>query len=712
MDIQSILSKLENVKPTGTNQWMVKCPCHNDDKASLSLKVNPQSKLLVKCFAGCDWRNIYNALGLTSRPQNIPRTIDKTYDYRDENGNILFQSVRYKPKDFRQRRPDGKGGWINNLQGVRLVLYRLPELITSKNDDFVFIVEGEKDADRIVSLGQNATTNPMGAGKWRGLYNEHLKGKKIIILPDNDEPGRKHAQQVASSLYGTAAGIKIVNLSGLPEKGDVSNWLDSNEANTIEKLMEIIKAAEIYTAPANSEQNFQTTQKLLCSFPFTDTGSAERFIHLNKDHFRYNYDFEKWHWYNGKFWDRKRGEPEARGLVIKTARLLREEALQSDDSERRAAIEDYARKLEATNRINNTLREARAIPPTPCYASDFDKDNWLINCLNGTVDLRTGNLGPHSPDDMITQITAVNYIPEDKCPRFDSFLSQIMNGNDVLIRYVTRLLGMCLCGSISEQILPIFYGSGGNGKSVLLDTICGLMGDYAGEAAPDLLIQKRNPEHATEVADLLKKRLVIASETEEDAVLKVSLVKRLTGNAKLKARFMRQDFFEFERTHKMILVTNNKPTISENTDAIWRRVKLIPFAITIPENKQDKSLLLKLQSEWPGIFVKLVRGCLEWQQFGLAEPEEIENATFEYRQEQNPLGDFIEGRCKLGSFGVVPVSELKGNYENWLKEQSRESHLSAQQFNAAMRKFGCKYENQYWDGKMQKCWIGIDLRYD
>lgn len=594
-------------------------------------------------------------------------------------------------------------------------LYALPWILKQQYEKIIFC-EGVRDCLAAISLGFIATANNCGAGKWDESWQVVFSDRTVCLVPDCDVPGVKGANKQAQCLSKITKEVRIAELPYEAETGQDLNDYIIRDKHTREDVEKLLSQSRIFIPQPEPKQidddrPSQPSKRLLCSFPFTDTGAAERFVHLNKDYFRYNYDFEKWHWYNGKFWDKKRGEPEARGLVVKTARQLREEALQFEDLEKRAAIEEYARKLEATNRINNTLREARALPPIPCYASDFDKDNWLINCSNGTVDLRTGNLKEHSPDDMITQITAVNYDTEAKCPRFDLFLNQIMNGNDVLIRYVIRLLGMCLCGSINEQVLPIFYGSGGNGKSVLLDTLCGLMGDYAGEAAPDLLIQKRNQEHATEVADLLKKRLVIASETEEDAVLKVSLVKRLTGNAKLKARFMRQDFFEFERTHKMILVTNNKPAISENTDAIWRRLKLIPFAVTIPEIKQDKSLLIKLQSEWPGIFAKLVRGCLDWQQFGLAEPEEIENSTFEYRQEQNPLGDFIEGRCKLDSFGVVPVSELKENYENWLKEQHRESHLSAQQFNTAMRKFGCKYENQYWDGKMQKCWIGIDLRY-
>lgn len=594
-------------------------------------------------------------------------------------------------------------------------LYGLPWLLKRQYERIVFC-EGVRDCLAAISLGLHATANNCGAGKWDDSWGETVfKDKTVYLVPDCDKPGIKGADKQARYLSKIAKEVKTASLPYEPETGQDLNDYIIRDKHTREDIEQLLNAASIFI-PQMKEQpvceNISLSdQRLLSSFPWTDVGAAQMFVHLYKDLFRYDNDSGKWLWFNGKLWDRKYGEVKAREHFIKAARLLREEALRSDDSERRAAIEGYARKLEATKNINNALREARAMQPISCCVSDFDKDIWLVNCINCTVDLRTGTSRSHNPDDMITQITKVNYDTYAKCPRFSTFLHQIFNGNEVLIRYVVRLLGMCLSGSISEQILPIFFGSGGNGKSVLLDTICGLMGVYAGEAAPDLLIQKRNPEHATEVADLLKKRLIIASETEENAELKLALVKRLTGNARIKARFMRQDFFEFERTHKMILVTNNKPAISEDTDAVWRRVKLIPFTVTIPENKQDKSLLVKLQSEWDGIFAVLVQGCMNWQQYGLGEPEEIENATFEYRQEQNPLNDFIADCCKLDSFGVVPVNSLKGAYESWEDRQGRKSRLSAQQFNSAMRKIGCKYETQWYGGMTQKCWIGIGLKY-
>jgi putative DNA primase/helicase len=174
-------------------------------------------------------------------PEAPRKRIVAEYDYTDERGELLYQVVRFEPKDFRQRRPDGRGGWAWNLNGVRRVPYRLPQLLESNQQTTVFIVEGEKDADRLASLGLVATTNASGAGKWRSEYNEHLPGRHVCILPDNDEPGRSHARMVATSLKGQAASVKVVELPSLPDKGDVSGWLDAG--GTVEQLRALIEGA-------------------------------------------------------------------------------------------------------------------------------------------------------------------------------------------------------------------------------------------------------------------------------------------------------------------------------------------------------------------------------------------------------------------------------------------------------------------------------------
>jgi 5S rRNA maturation endonuclease (ribonuclease M5) len=239
--------------------WRCLCPAHPDTNPSLDVDYRDGRVLLICRSRDCSAAAIASALGLTladlfdgALPERLSfeERIVRTYDYRDEQGELLFQTVRLwapppKNKDFRQRRPDGKGEWIWKLDGTRRVLYRLPELVAAGRQDcagWVFVVEGEKDADRLANLGLVATTNPMGAGKWRNEYAQFLRGRRVVILPDNDEPGRKHAGAIAASLQGVAASVKTVELPNLPPKGDVSDWL--NAAGTVEQLLALIQQPE------------------------------------------------------------------------------------------------------------------------------------------------------------------------------------------------------------------------------------------------------------------------------------------------------------------------------------------------------------------------------------------------------------------------------------------------------------------------------------
>jgi len=204
----------------------------------------------VKCHGGCDYDRVkaaIEALGLDPWPRgnsNREYRIIKIYDYFDQGGKPVFQVCRLEPKSFRQRRPDGKGGWIWKMDGVPRVPYRLPEVLQAEE---VAVVEGEKDADALSTLGVIATCNPGGAGKWRTEFREFFRGKKVVILPDNDEPGRAHAQNVALNLHGVAAVVKLVELPGLPDKGDVSDWIKAG--GTKEQLLLLAEKAPEWKAP-------------------------------------------------------------------------------------------------------------------------------------------------------------------------------------------------------------------------------------------------------------------------------------------------------------------------------------------------------------------------------------------------------------------------------------------------------------------------------
>lgn len=257
---KDLLPRLKGVKSNGKG-WLALCPAHDDHSPSLSVNEGEDGRVLIHCFAGCSIDQVCTALRIelnglgpneaatrphVSRPVTNARRIVATYDYTDEREQLLFQVLRCEPKSFRQRRPDGKGGWTYNLNGTRRVLYRLPDLLQANQSALVFVTEGEKDAERLIGLGLVATTNPGGAGKWVDGYSEDLRGFQVCILPDNDEAGHRHAQIIASSLIDKAASVRILTLPNLPEKGDVTTWLDAG--GTHEELQTLADQALTFTS--------------------------------------------------------------------------------------------------------------------------------------------------------------------------------------------------------------------------------------------------------------------------------------------------------------------------------------------------------------------------------------------------------------------------------------------------------------------------------
>ncbi|MHC4399226.1 MAG: hypothetical protein ACYTG0_06080 [Planctomycetota bacterium] len=247
MEVTDLLARIEGVRQCGDAQWEGRCPSgrHPDNRASLSVARGDDGRILLHCHAGCDPEAVVSGLGLRMAdlmpPDNGQPEIAVTYDYRDEQGALLYQVCRMRPKDFRQRSPKPGGGWTWKVKGIRKVPYRLPEIVQVDATEVIFVVEGEKDADRLVGSGCVATCNVGGALKWRKEYAEHFRGRRVVILPDNDPQGQKHAHQVAKSLHGAAVSVKTIELPGLPEKGDASDWFDAG--GTVEQLRELAKAS-------------------------------------------------------------------------------------------------------------------------------------------------------------------------------------------------------------------------------------------------------------------------------------------------------------------------------------------------------------------------------------------------------------------------------------------------------------------------------------
>jgi putative DNA primase/helicase len=384
------------------------------------------------------------------------------------------------------------------------------------------------------------------------------------------------------------------------------------------------------------------------------------------------------------------------------------------DLDQAAKVMKWCLQSESAKHINAALDLSRSEAGIPILPEQMDRNPWLLNCPNGTVDLRTGKLGAHCREDNITKLCPTEFHEDAACPVWERFLLEVFKRDKFLVQFVQRLFGYCLTGLVSEQILPIFHGGGANGKSTMLTAVLETMGgDYSMKASQDLLMVRRGERHPTELASLFGMRLVVASETTQGGRLNEALVKDLTGGEKVTARRMREDFWSFDPTHKVILQTNHRPKVSGTDHAIWRRLRLVPFEVAFwdpndpgnqgkdldPELKQDKDLTRKLRAEYPGILVWMLVGCLDWQQEGLLLPDKVRTATQEYREDQDIVSQWLEECCILGDAFRQRSSDLYASYRSWC-ERNCEAPIKQKPWGDCMteRKFRREKSNVTWYG--------------
>lgn len=374
-------------------------------------------------------------------------------------------------------------------------------------------------------------------------------------------------------------------------------------------------------------------------------------------------------------WDGKRWRPDDGEVVVKAmslSKLIHKEADQwrgkkaksADEREKyikiAESLEGWAKKSEMQGTINAALNLTKNV--LAVETKYVDSHQWLLNVNNGTVDLRTGSIKPHDPEDLITKLIDIDYKPDALCPVWEEVLLRVTREEgDIghpIFRFLQRWFGYGLTGSTREQKFVVHYGSGRNGKSTIIDTIAGVMGEYAGVAAPGLMMASAGERHPTEIADLFGRRMVTAHESGEGGVLREEFVKQATGSDKLKARLMQKDFFEFAPTHKLQMLTNHKPIIKGQDEGIWRRVALVPYLTRFGSEEEvqagtaqyvrDTKVTERLERERPGILAWLVAGCVEWYTDGLNPPDVVMAASREYQNEQDRVLQFVNEVCELG----------------------------------------------------------------
>jgi putative DNA primase/helicase len=396
----------------------------------------------------------------------------------------------------------------------------------------------------------------------------------------------------------------------------------------------------------------------------SDSGNALRFVDMHGTNAKYVREYAKWILWNGARW-LVDGDGAVR-LAKATARSIYSEAGSSDDSKE---LMRHARQSESLRAIEAMLKLARAEEGMTVSQGELDSDPMLLGAFNGTVDLRTGELVPAQRAHMISKSVATEFDPCATCPLFERVVAEIMGDNEELIAYLRRLTGYALTGQTSEQIIVFAHGTGANGKSTLLVTLRGVWGDYGAQTPSETLMSRRDEGIRNDIARLRAARLVTCNETEDGKRVAESMLKQLTGGDPITTRFLHKEYFEFVPKFKIILAANHRPIIRGSDDGIWRRIHLLPFTVSIPPERRDKTLSEKLRPEWPGILAWAVRGCLEWQNLGLAPPAEVVQATQDYHDEMDLIGRWIAEQCIQAPSVRVQVSFAFNDYVKWAESQ-------------------------------------------
>lgn len=423
------------------------------------------------------------------------------------------------------------------------------------------------------------------------------------------------------------------------------------------------------------------TQKKL--YDMTDTGNAHRFYDKFGNIFHYSYNRKKWFFWNGKCW-RIDDTGEVKKHGDKICEDIKREGYQEQDEKTQADLLKWATKTASSRGKEAMIKECQHLKGIPASPDDFDTDAEYLNCQNGIINLRNGELIPHDSRLNMSRICYAEYDADGGEPKlWLKFLDDVTNGNKDLQKYIQKSVGYSLTGSNREQCAYFLYGMGNNGKSTFLDTISNLLGTYAANVQPETIMTKKwgDSSALSDIARLKSTRFVACEEPTEGVRLNEGLLKQLTGGSKVTCRFLYGDEFEYTPEFKIWMATNHKPVVRGTDIGIWWRIKLIPFEVNIPAEKVIKDLKYKLRKEFPQILKWAIDGCRMWIEEGLDEPECVKNATKEYKQEMDLLAGFLE-QCVEIDYAyaeITPAKYLFRAYCQWAKDNN-EYEMSSKRF--------------------------------
>jgi putative DNA primase/helicase len=596
------------------------------------------------------------------------------WTYFDGNGEVLGYVARYDPPGERKQiipwTWDGDAWGMGQWPAPR-PLYGLQEL-EARPEAAVLVVEGEKAADaaRRFAAPYAVVTWPAGAMAVDKADWTPLNGRKVLLWPDADEPGKTAMQRVAQIIAAGAVEVKVLDVDGQPDGWDAADAVfDSWQACRawmVPRVAVWAPAAHIaLPAPPQATEIIDPETGEVEALPpeFSDDSLALEFVARFGAGLRWTPGLG-WMHDEGTHW--KRDEHLIRfDLARRTARG----SAQLADAKIRKAIT-------SAKTVNALLFLAQSDLAIVVPAAQWDSDPLMLNTPAGIVDLRTGKLHERNRGQYLTQISRVSPDTQQPTENWLRFISQVFADDIDTIEFVQRMCGYCLSGDRREQKLFFAHGQGSNGKSTLLDILMWMMGTYALKLPTTALMASRNERHPTELAQLHGKRLAVSNELEEGSFWAEARIKELTGDETLTARFMRQDNFTFTMSHKHLIAGNHKPRLKGGDPAMARRMVLVPFLQKFEGAAKDAKLPEKLKAEAAGIMAWVVQGARKWYADGLAIPSSVEAASRDYMAEHDDIAMWIEECCKVEIGTHARSSDLYASFRRW--KQARGEHEPSQ----------------------------------
>lgn len=571
--------------------------------------------------------------------------------------------------------------WVSLANPCGMTWAKYGVLHGSGEFDTIVITEGPSDGLTLAALGYGVVMVRGAAiasnSALAAEIAEGVKGRRVVIAGDHDAAGESFVRRLGDALREHGA---VAHRLALPSSvEDVTDWRERHPESFAEEVGEAIQAAAPIEPPRNAvaaiqgrvidrdEMDMVTTEdgeraaKILREytdrFGPTDVMRAHALVAFAEGRIRYATGLGYYVW-SGRHWEPS--EVRVKQWVHRMAAALM-----------LAGRTDEARPFGTARLIEAMMRELKAVPGIAVRAVDFDTNPHLLSFRNGTVDLRTGNMREHRPEDMITRYVDADYDPSAECPRWQRFLREIFPDRPELAEYMQRLVGYGITGETSEQCFVVLWGTGANGKSVLTDVLTHTFREISA-TTPFATFEEKQGGIPNDLAALRGARLVFASEGESGKPMAEAVLKRVTGSDEISARFLRREFFTFKPAFLLFLATNHKPRFRGQDEGLWRRVKLLQFSRYFAPDERDHKLSLTLKREVPGIVAWAVRGAMEWYSRGLQDPDAIRDATREYRETSDPLAGFLPDVLEITGSPTDSVvgTDAFNAYMDWVEAEN------------------------------------------